>query len=99
MTTLSDLTTAVAAEKTVQEGALALIRGLAKAINDAQGSSDPRAMDVLLAEINEQSAPLATAVASVPITQPAPPTPVPAAGKTGPQTPGPTTTTTTSPTA
>jgi hypothetical protein len=89
MATLADLTTAVATEKTVEEGAIALIQGLAKAVNDAQGSSDPHAMDILLAQINEQSAALASAVSAVPAPTPVDPTPVPAPNQSGPEQPGP----------
>jgi hypothetical protein len=78
MTKIEQLTADVAAYKTVEESAVALIQGLAQQIKDlkGQGGATDAQLDELIANIEGQSAGLAQAITDN--TTPPTPTPAPA---------------------
>lgn len=80
MTTISDLTAAVAAQNTVEQSLLTLINGLVSQLSAAKAAGDSAGMDTLLSSIQSNTKLLSDAVvantpaapAPVVVSQPAP---------------------------
>jgi hypothetical protein len=73
MATLQDITAAVAAEATVEQGVIVLLGQLTAAVQAAVASSDPTQLQAVLDSITAQTAALSAAVtANTPAPAPAP---------------------------
>lgn len=73
---MDDLTASVAAEKSVDNSAIALIQGLSQQLQAAIASGNPAALEQLASDLNAQQAALASAVAAnTPAPAPAPAAP------------------------
>jgi hypothetical protein len=64
MANLDKLTAAVAEVATVEASAVALIQGIAQQLKDAIAANDPAAIDALVTQLQDATAPLAAAVAA-----------------------------------
>jgi len=62
MATLQDVTAAVAAESTVDDSIIVLLNGIVQQLKDAQASNDPAALDVVVANIQANTAKIQAAV-------------------------------------
>lgn len=64
MATLSDIQSAVAAQNTVEQSVVSLLQNLTSEIKAAQASSDPAAMDAVVASIEANTKVLSDAVSA-----------------------------------
>ena len=62
MATLQDVTAAVAAESTVDDSIIVLLNGIVQQLKDAMASNDPAALDVVVANIQLNTAKIQAAV-------------------------------------
>ena len=62
MATIQDVSAAVAAESTVDDSIIVLLNGIVQQLKDAQASNDPAALDVVVANIQANTAKIQAAV-------------------------------------